>query len=322
MKNSYYENVSFGMGTVIEQKISAKDKEISEKIFNRALEHIKYLEGLMSYFIPDSIVSRLNSSEAETVKLDADVYKVLKAACRYYEKSHGTFDITIAPLSSLWRNAINNKTIPSESTVCNLNYKVLGEGLKLDDFNMAASLKQGQSIDLGGIGKGYTADELVKLYIELGVNSAFINLGGNVKTLGTKLNGEPWVIGLQDPRSKRGDYFAAIECCDMSIVTSGDYEKYFIEGSKRYHHIIDPTTGYPSDSGIISATIVSGSSMEADALSTAVFVSGLDFGMELIYKTNVNGVIITKDKKVYISKGLASAFHIQSNSKPYRYYYF
>ncbi len=322
MKNSYYENISFGMGTVIEQKISAQDKEVSEKIFSRASEQIKHLEGLMSYFIPDSIIGRLNSSNSEPVKLDENVYKVLKAACRYYELSHGAFDITVAPLSSMWRNTIANKTITSESTVHNLNYKVSGEGLKIDEFNMTASLKQGQSIDLGGIAKGYTADELIKLYKELRVNSAFINLGGNVKTLGTKLNGDPWMIGLQDPRSKRGDFIAAIECCDMSIVTSGDYEKYFLEDNKRYHHIIDPRTGYPSDSGIISATVVSNSSMEADALSTAVFVSGLDYGMELIYKMNVNGVIITKDKKVYVSKGLSSLFHIQSNNKPYSYYYF
>lgn len=319
----YYETAGFGMGTIIEQKVAASSMAEGEAICGKITEAIRKLEDAMSYFIPASTVSRLNASRGEShVKIDSDTWNVLKSADTFYTLSDGAFDITAAPLTALWRESINTQTLPSEHTINGLLPFVSGAGIEWNEQEQTASLTQGQSIDLGGIAKGYAADIAIREYKKSGVPSAFINLGGNVHTLGGKINGEPWMIGLQDPRSKRGDIIAAIALSDLSTVTSGDYEKYFMVGGKRYHHIIDPKTGFPADSDLMSATVLSPSSMEADALSTAVFVSGLERGMEIIGKLpHAEAVLITKQKEVFITKGLEDSFFIQNPGQDYTFYY-
>jgi thiamine biosynthesis lipoprotein len=320
----YYETTGLGMGTVIEQKVATSSLSAGEDICRKITELIKKLEHKMSYFIPESFVSQLNSSSGEaSVKIDSDTFRVLKSATEYYELSDGAFDITAAPLTALWRNGIKNKVLPLRSEVQSLVPSVSGVGIILNEKSKSAKIGKNQSVDLGGIAKGYAADMALKAYRSCGVNSAFINLGGNVHTLGKKINGEPWMIGVQDPRSKRGDFIAALAISDKSAVTSGDYEKYFEYEGKRYHHIIDPKTGYPASSDLMSATVVSSSSIQADALSTAVFVSGLERGMELIEKSfEAEGVLITKDKRVFVTKGLSESFIAQSNIQNYKFYFY
>ena len=219
------------------------------------------------------------------------------------------------------RDCINKKSLPSENTIKDLLSSVSGNQIILDETNKTAKIGSGQTVDLGGIGKGYAADVAINKYKELGVNSAFINLGGNVHTLGKKIDGEPWMIGLQDPRRKRGGFIATIAISDQSAVTSGDYEKYFETGGERYHHIIDPKTGYPARTDLMSATVLSPYSVEADALSTGVFVSGLELGMELIEKTlQAQGILITRDDKVFVTKGLKENFYANSDGNKYKFY--
>lgn len=322
-QTNYFETADFGMGTVIEQKIAAYSLLEGQELCGQITRVITELEGAMSYFIPESSVSRLNASGGENrIRIDADTWNVLKTANTFYNLSGGAFDITIAPLTALWREYICNQSVPSASRIRELLSKVSGSGVLIHE-DQTASLQAGQSVDLGGIGKGYAADIAIKLYKESGVNSAFINLGGNVHTLGRKTNGEPWVIGLQDPRSKRGDIIAAVALSDLSAVTSGDYEKSYMAGGKRYHHILDPKTGYPADSGLMSATVLSPSSMEADVLSTAVFVSGLEKGMDIIRRLpQAEGILITTDKKVFVTKGLKESFFIQNPKEDYEFYFY
>jgi len=324
MSLNYYETAWFGMGTVIEQKVEVHSVSEGKDICRKVSEVIKELEHKMSYFIPESFVGQLNSSNGGApVKMDSDTFHVLKTAAEYYRLSNGAFDITAAPLTALWRDGINDQILPLRSAIQRLAPWVSGASIVLDEKNKSARIGKNQSIDLGGIAKGYAADMALKACRSYGVNSAFINLGGNVHTLGKKTNGEPWMIGLQDPRSKRGDFIAALAVSNKSAVTSGDYEKYFEYEGKRYHHIIDPKTGYPANSDLMSATVVSSSSMEADALSTAVFVSGLERGMELIKKSpEAEGVLITKDQKVFVTKGLSECFVAQSNIKNYKFYFY
>ncbi|AVQ96792.1 FAD:protein FMN transferase [Ethanoligenens harbinense] len=319
-----YETSGFGMGTIIEQRIAASNSNEGERICHRAFEVIRQLEQKMSRFIPGSFISRLNSSDGETaVKMDRDTFHVLKSAGRYYARSGGAFDITAAPLTALWRNCINQKDLPSPNTIQALRPAVSGAGVILNEKDGSARIGRHQSVDLGGIGKGYAADMVLKAYKAQGVTSACINLGGNVHTLGKKTNGESWMIGLQNPRSTRGDFIAVFAISDRSAVTSGDYEKYFESGGKRFHHIIDPGTGYPASSGLMSATVLSGSSMEADALSTAVFVSGLERGMELIEKSpGAEGVVITEEKKVFITKGIKDCFVARSDIPDYQFAFY
>ena len=323
MSLKYYNTTGFGLGTVIEQKVAAESADDANDIFCRINDILRRIESEMSYFIAESSVSQLNSSNGSLVKMDADTFDVLVTADAFYRLSGGAFDVTAAPLTALWRDCINSKTVPEAQTVQDLLPLVSGSHLKLDQNSHTAKIGRGQSVDPGGIGKGFAADAAIKAYRELGVTSALINLGGNVQTLGKKIDGESWMIGVQNPRSARGEFIAGLALEDESAVTSGDYEKYFVAGGKRYHHIIDPKTGYPADSGLISAAVLSPASMEADALSTAVFVSGLERGMELIKQTpRAEGILITKEKTVFITRGLKDRIVANNDGMGYRFCFF
>lgn len=164
-------------------------------------------------------------------------------------------------------------------------------------------------MDLGAIAKGYAADEVAAILKKHGVKHAIINLGGNVLAIGGNVNGEPFKIGVQNPLNPRGDYMGILNIEDKTVVTSGIYEKYLEKDGKRYHHILEPKTGYPADNSIVGISIITDKSIDGDGLSTSVFLLGLDKGMELIESLdNVEAIFITTDKKVYISKGLKDNF--------------
>ena len=169
-------------------------------------------------------------------------------------------------------------------------------------------------IDLGGIAKGFTADEIEKILRERNIKSVIINIGGNIKVLGKKIDGSKWRIGIQSPFSSRGNYIGMLSIMDLSIVTSGTYERYFESKGKTYHHILDTTTGYPVDNDIMSVTIISKKSIDADGLSTAVLVLGIYSGMNIINKLkDVEAIILTNDCKVFITDGLRERFYITDN---------
>ncbi|MBN2049660.1 MAG: FAD:protein FMN transferase, partial [Spirochaetales bacterium] len=221
--------------------------------------------------------------------------------------SSGGFDPSVGPLVKLWGVGTENARIPRpeeiETALALTDYR----RVQTDPENRGVLLAdRGMALDLGGIAKGYAADEAAKILVNHGVTGATVNLGGNVLTLGEKPDGSPWKIGIQDPASGRGDYVAILQVKDLSVVTSGPYERFFIgPDGKRYHHILSGETGYPVESVIISVTILARDSMTADALSTAVFVLGLGKGMELIESLEgIEGMFITQEQAVYASSGL------------------
>ena len=166
-------------------------------------------------------------------------------------------------------------------------------------------------LDVGGIAKGYAADEVARILTEHGVEHALLDFGGNVVVVGTKVDGSDWRIGIQnpDPDASRGAFIGVLPATDLAIVTSGPYERYFIEDGVRYHHILDSTTGYPVWNGLQSVTIVNEASIRADALSTAVFSMGLVDGMSFVESHDgVEAIFIDEDDKVYVSSGLSSLF--------------
>jgi len=172
----------------------------------------------------------------------------------------------------------------------------------------------GMRLDLGAIAKGYAADEVEKIMVAHKVKSAIIDLGGNVFVYGKKKDGTPWRVGIQNPYSDRGEYIGLVTGGQMTVVTSGVYERYFIENGKRYHHILDTTTGFPVDNGLISVSIVTESSIDADALSTSVFALGLDKGMKLVESLqDVYAIFIDSNNKVYLSPGTNKIFTLTDN---------
>jgi thiamine biosynthesis lipoprotein len=315
-----YSKESFAMDTVITQKIYNFSQNETEVIFDYALNRLIDIENLMSNKIEDSEISNLNkfAGTKQKVELSMDTKNILAYAMENYKKTEGYFNIGIGNLINLWNVRADNPQIPDIKSISAATKNISMDNLVID--KKSAQIKSsGFKIDLGSIGKGYACDEVIKVYKQYGVNSALINMGGNVYALGQKANGKNWMVGVQDPRSKTGNYIGILEISDQAVVTSGDYQRYFIQEGKRYHHILDPYTGQPSETGIMSVTIVADNALQADLLSTATFLMGLSKGRQLIINEGVEGIFITKDKKIYVTEGLRDVFKLNNISGEYDY---
>lgn len=300
----------FYLGTVINIKIY--DKE-DEAILEKAFERIKDIESKMSKDIEDSEVSKINENAGlNFVEISEDTYNVIEKSIYYSEISKGYFDITIGPLVKLWNIGNENARVPSQDEInSNLN-KIDYKNILLSKANNSVMLKNNDMvIDLGGIAKGYIADEIVELLKDNDVNSAIIDLGGNIFALGNKDSNKKWTIAIQNPFSIRGEYIGIIEVENSSIVTSGVYERFLEFEGKKYHHILNPYTGLPVENDLAGVSIISNKSIDGDALSTSIFSLGLKAGIELVEKIdNVEAVFITNDKEVYITSGLKDVLQI------------
>lgn len=318
LKESNKEPISkteFLMDTVMTIKIFDKgDEEIIEKAFSRVGE----IEEKMSLTIESSEISKVNKKAGiEPVEVSSETYNVLKLAKKYAEISNGAYDPTIGPLVELWDISSGEEKrdrIPDENEI-NAKKALVGyEKLELLEGKKVYLKEKNMKIDLGSIAKGYAADEVRKVLLENGVNTAIIDLGGNVFAHGIKEDKSPWIIGIQNPFEATNNYIATVEVKDKSIVTSGNYERYFIYKDKVYHHILDRETGYPSENEIGGVSIISEKSIDGDALSTTLFVLGLEKGKELINSLEgVEAIFITKNKEIYVSKNMEKSFSINQD---------
>lgn len=298
------------MGTIINIKAYGKN---TDKAVQASVDKISDIENKMSLNISTSEINKINKNAGiAPVKVSKNTFDVVKASLIYSEKTKGSFDITVEPLVSIWGIGTDKARIPSKDEISNalklINYK----DVVINEKESTIMLKRkGQAIDLGAIAKGYTADELKKVLLSYNVSSAFLNLGGNVYVLGNKPDKTPWKIGVQNPLEPRGDYLGIVSVSDKSVVTSGNYERFFEKNGKRYHHIFDTKTGYPAEKGLISVSIISDKSIDGDALSTSVYTLGLDEGKKLIESLkDVEAVFVTNDKKVYTTSGLKDTFKL------------
>jgi len=296
------------MGTIISQKVYGENAKIAAI---EVEDEMKRLERLMSFFLESSEVSKLNRAAGQyEVELSDEVLFVLNKAKYYSEICKWSFDITIAPLARLWGIFTSSEKIPLQEEV-NEALKLIGHNyLSINNELKTSKLeKSGQCVDLGAIAKGYAADRAIEIYKQHKIESAFVNLGGNVAVLGNKPNGDSFRVGIQNPLLQRGQCLGAVNAANKTVVTSGDYVRYFEKDNKKYHHILDPRTGYPAESSLISTTIVSKESIVADALSTAIFILGLEAGIKLIDRQeDMEAIFITKDKEIYVTKGLKEDF--------------
>ena len=306
------EKETYMMGTIIQLKIYGSNaKEATEK----ALQRISDIENKMSVNIEISEISKLNAKAGISAeKLSTDTYSVIERSVEYSKLTQGALDATIEPIVKLWGIGTEKESLPTKNEIDEKLKLVDYNDIILDSKNSTVQLRRtGQAIDLGAIAKGYTADEIKKVLISNKISSALINLGGNVYAVGNKTDGTSWNIGLQNPLDTRGKYIGTISVTDKSVVTSGNYERFFILDEKRYHHIFDSKTGYPSESGLISTTIISDNSIDGDALSTSTFIMGLTKGMKLVESIKgVEAIFITADKKVYTTSGIKDNFNLTS----------
>ncbi|HHV93122.1 MAG TPA: FAD:protein FMN transferase [Firmicutes bacterium] len=290
------------MDTSIEMRIYGSKRDL-EAAFRRVQE----LDNLMSRTRKGSDIYRVNQEAGRSwVKVSADTFYVIETALRFAELTGGLFDPTVTPLVELWGIGTENPQIPDQEAIDRAKALIDYRNVELDQAGRRVRLTQpGMGLDLGAIGKGYAADSVAQLLRERGVKSALLNLGGNVLVIGGKPDGSPWRIGIQDPFAARGTHVTVLEVRDISIVTSGPYERFFIRNGKRYHHILNPETGYPAETGLASVSIITPASTTADALSTSVFLLGVEKGLALLEELeNVEGMLITNDRKVYLTSGL------------------
>ncbi|MDU1323359.1 MAG: FAD:protein FMN transferase [Clostridium botulinum] len=279
----------FCLGTLC--KISVYDK-VNEKVLDIAYDKIGEIESKITVNNADTseIIELNNAAGKHAIKISKDTLKILKKGIYYSQLSQGKFDITIGGISKLWNIGTNKEAM-----------------LK----------KEGTKIDLGGLAKGYIADEVAIVLANNDVKNALINLGGNILTMGSNPSSNHWNIHIQDPYATRGSILGSVKIknnSNKSVVTSGTYERFFEYKGKRYHHIMDSKTGYPVENELLSVTIIADKSSSADGMSNCVFQFGLKDGMDLVKKVrNIDAVFITKDKKIYITDGLKGNFTLTNN---------
>jgi len=320
-----YEDTQIKMGTVM--TIKAYGDKAKEAVVN-AFKRVDEIEQLTSTNISSSEVAKINEAAGkEYISVHPDVFYIIKKSIEYSKISNGSFDITVGPIVKLWNFGTEEARVPSTWEI-NEKLPLIGyEKIRLNESKLSVKLEnEGMAIDLGGIAKGYAADEIMDILKEHGIRYALINLGGStIYTLGSKPGGENWSVGIQHPRKDRGEgYLGIVMASNKAIATSGDYQRYIMKNGKRYHHILDPLTGYPSESGIMSDTIVlegdrvQNPSMFGDALSTAVFVLGPLDGLRLIEGIEgVECIITLSDFSLIASSGMRDK--IKSISKEFRY---
>ena len=298
--------------TVVEQAMDLKDsftkkrsytKEQCESIIKQ-IEQKKTKENTVKYSIcQDGSI---------TFEISALLERIVKKGLEYSKKSDGRFDIAIEPVSSLWDFTVKKPTVPDEQKIEKALAYVDYQKIALDDQKLTFQMP-GMGIDLGGIAKGFIADEL-KAYLEKkGVKSAVIDLGGNVLCIGKKDPKTPFHIGIQQPFTDRNETIAAVSVDGLSIVSSGIYERYFkTKDGTLYHHILNPKTGYSYDNDLMAVTILSKKSVDGDGLSTSCFAMGKKEGLAFINNIDdVEAVFITKDEKMHYSKGFSKYLYKQ-----------
>lgn len=300
-----YNESAFLLGTLID--ITTYDKADTE-LMKKAFDRINEIETKMTINSDNTseIISLNKFSGKNSVILSKDTFYVLSKGKYYSEMSKGKFDITIGTLVKLWNIGTDKATKPSQQMIDEKLPLVDYNMLELYDNNTAKLLNEGMMVDLGAIAKGYAADEVKNILVKGGITSALVNIGGNIITIGNKLDGSLWNIGVQNPFLNRGEYVGIMQLSDETMVTSGTYEKYFEENGVRYHHILDTSTGYPCNNELSSVSIITKNSIDADSLSTTAFVMGLKDGIEFINGLDgVDAIFITNDKKIYLTSNIS-----------------
>lgn len=276
-----------------------------EETLDKAMAEINRLESLLSVEKEDSDLDRLAKAAGQDwVEISPETQEVLTQAKEYCALSEGYFDVTAGPLIDLWGiRDTQSGHYPTEEELEETLALIDNDGLQVES-GRAYLTKPGMKVNLGGIAKGYIADQVKELLIAEGVEHAVINLGRNILLVGGHPNAENFSIGVQDPFSSQGTVLGHLEASGKSVVTSGVYERYFVHDGVRYHHVLDPFSGFPSDNGLVSVTILSDNSTQGDALSTTCLLLGLDKGRELIESLpDVDALFIMEDGTQHTTEG-------------------
>ena len=290
--------VGFYLDTVITLSAYVEDA----KILNDALKECGRYENLLSRTIEGSDIWNINHAKGESVEVSDDTIEILKTALKVSELSHGAFDASIAPVSTMWDFTSGAAVLPDAEALEKAAEKVDYTKIEIDENRV--TVPEGMMIDLGGIAKGYIADAVKGYLMDRGVESGILSFGGNIVAIGTKPDGSEWKVGIQDIDQPTGSYMLVAKNVGGSTVTSGIYERGFELDGTYYHHILDPKTGWPVQNELASVTIFSESSMWGDALATAAFALGTEQGIQLIDSLEgIEALFIARDRSVSYTAG-------------------
>lgn len=305
----------FIFDTVVNVKIY--DDRATRDNFNEIEALLKDIDSKISRTLESSEIYQVNSQSGKSpVKVSPETFELVSKALDYAKRTDGKFNPAIGNLVTLWNIGHEGAAVPDADLIAAAQALSDYHLIELNEDSQEIYLqKEGMAIDLGSIGKGYAADAIYAYLEAQDFSSAIIDLGGNIYAMGSKPGGKMWNIGIQDPDKDRGNPIGTIQVEDKTIVTSGIYERFFIEDGKLYQHILDPETGYPVDNGISSVTIVTKSSADADALSTTLFVLGIEDGLKFIENTpDTEALFISKEKKLYTTSGFKELLNKTNDS--------
>ena len=293
----------FAMDTYLSLTAYGEDAEAA---LERAQNRIRELESLWSVTEEHSEIYAANHSGGNPVAVSKDTAELVRYALDMAERTNGALEPTLYPVLTAWGFTTDRFQIPEREEIHRLLERVDYARVSLQ--GSALTVPDGIQLDLGAVDKGYAADETAAILRENGVNSALLDFGGNILTIGAKPDGSPWRVGVRDPDSEGN--LGVLELNGQGVSVSGGYEKYFIgENGERYWHILDPATGAPARSGLVQTAIVSGESKLCDALSTALFVMGLDDAVQYWREhQDFEMILLAEDRTIYVTEGLSGAF--------------
>lgn len=311
-----YEEIQFFMDTPITITVYSSNETQAQEALAAAFASYERIEQLTTRFRNAQNGSELSEVEQinnlagiAPVTVGEDVFYILQQSLYFCSLSEGSFNPLVGPVMDLWGFGTAEQRLPEEKEIQALLPLLDWREIVLDAERKTVYLpRRGMALDLGGVAKGYAADLAAVALRDRGVDRAIINAGGNIYALGTRPDGRPWRVGIQDPRNSE-EIVGIIEVSDRAVVSSGDYERFFLVDEQRYHHIIDPDSGRPAD-GLWQTTIVSESAMEADILSTAVFVLGVEKGNSLLEERQLGGVLVAEDGGIHVRQSAAVGVHL------------
>lgn len=294
----------FAMDTYMNLKAYGKN---SETALEFAVDEIIYLDNLLSVTNENSDISAINNSGGKSVSVENDTAEIIKKAIEVGNQTNGALDITVYPVLKEWGFTTSNYNIPDIETLDILLDNVDYHQIKTDGNRI--TVPESFQLDLGALAKGYTSDKVMEILRNNGINSAVVSLGGNVQTLGRKPDGSLWKVAVINPFFPDST-MGVLQVTDKAVITSGNYERYFIgKDGKRYHHIIDPSNGYPANNGLVSVTIIGESGIMCDALSTALFVSGYEKAVDYWQKNkDFDMILVTNHDEIFITEDIACTF--------------
>lgn len=284
------------------------DGKNTESILDKAEEKVLELEKLWSVTDKNSEIYAANHSNGESISVSPETADLIDFSLDISEMTNGAFDCTMYPVLTEWGFTTSEYRIPEDDRIKELLKNTGYEKIDFDGNNL--TVPENMQIDFGAVGKGYTGDLVIGFLKENGIKSALLDLGGNIQTIGTKPDGTYWKLGLRSPFDEGN--FATLEIADSAVITSGGYERYFIgDDGETYWHILDPETGKPVKSGLVSATVIGKEGRLCDALSTSVFVMGLDKSTEFWKNRNdFEMVLVTENGGIYITEGIENSFEL------------